>query len=71
MDMKDLWGESSDYEIHHFIGKDIAYFHALFTTLLKSSNIRLPESINVHGFLTIGGEKMSNPRNLYKCRRLC
>ena len=60
IDMKDLWGESSDYEIHHFIGKDIAYFHALFwPALLKSSNIRLPESINVHGFLTIDGEKMS------------
>ena len=66
MDMKDLWGESSDYEIHHFIGKDIAYFHALFwPALLKSSNIRLPESINVHGFLTIGGEKMSKSNGTF------
>ena len=66
MDMKDLWGESSDYEIHHFIGKDIAYFHALFwPALLKSSNIRLPESINVHGFLTIDGEKMSKSNGTY------
>ena len=66
MDMKDLWGESSDYEIHHFIGKDIAYFHALFwPALLKSSNIRLPESINVHGFLTIDGEKMSKSNGTF------
>ena len=66
VDMKDLWGESSNYEIHHFIGKDIAYFHALFwTALLKSSNIRLPESINVHGFLTIDGEKMSKSNGTF------
>ena len=66
MDMKDLWGESSDYEIHHFIGKDIAYFHALFwPALLKSSKIRLPESINVHGFLTIDGEKMSKSNGTF------
>ena len=66
MDMKDLWSESSDYEIHHFIGKDIAYFHALFwPALLKSSNIRLPESINVHGFLTIDGEKMSKSNGTF------
>ncbi|MDC2983302.1 methionine--tRNA ligase [Pseudomonadota bacterium] len=66
MDMKNLWGESSDYEVHHFIGKDIAYFHALFwPALLKSSNIRLPESINVHGFLTIGGEKMSKSNGTF------
>ncbi len=66
MDMKDLWGESSDYEIHHFIGKDIAYFHALFwPALLKSSNIRLPESINVHGFLTIDGKKMSKSNGTF------
>ena len=66
VEIKDLWGESSDYEIHHFIGKDIAYFHALFwPALLKSSNIRLPESINVHGFLTIDGEKMSKSNGTF------
>ena len=64
--MKDVWDQSSDYEIHHFIGKDIAYFHALFwPALLKSSNIRLPESINVHGFLTIDGEKMSKSNGTF------
>ena len=60
LEMDDLWSENSDYEIHHFIGKDIAYFHGLFwPALLDSANFRLPDSINVHGFLTINGEKMS------------
>ena len=66
INMQDLWDQTSDYEIHHFIGKDIAYFHALFwPALLKSSNIRLPESINVHGFLTIDGEKMSKSNGTF------
>ena len=66
INIKDLWAEESGYEIHHFIGKDIAYFHALFwPALLKSSNIRLPDSINVHGFLTINGEKMSKSNGTF------
>ena len=27
--IENLWGKDSDYEIHHFIGKDITYFHGL------------------------------------------
>ena len=66
INIEDLWDEESNYEIHHFIGKDIAYFHALFwPALLKSSNIRLPDSINVHGFLTIDGEKMSKSNGTF------
>ena len=66
INIKNLWDEESNYEIHHFIGKDIAYFHALFwPALLKSSNIRLPDSINVHGFLTIDGEKMSKSNGTF------
>ena len=58
--MKDLWSENSSYEIYHFIGKDIAYFHGLFwPALLSSAKLKLPSGINVHGFLTINGEKMS------------
>ena len=58
--MEDLWSENSSYEIYHFIGKDIAYFHGLFwPALLSSAKLRLPSGINVHGFLTINGEKMS------------
>ena len=58
--MEDLWSENSSFEIYHFIGKDIAYFHGLFwPALLSSAKLKLPSGINVHGFLTINGEKMS------------
>ena len=60
LNMQDLWSENSKYEIYHFIGKDIAYFHGLFwPALLSAANLKLPSGINVHGFLTINGEKMS------------
>ena len=59
----DLWSKNSDYEIYHFIGKDIAYFHGLFwPALLSSANFKLPDGIFVHGFLTINGEKMSKSK---------
>ena len=60
IEMEDLWSENSSHEIYHFIGKDIAYFHGLFwPALLSSAKLKLPSGINVHGFLTINGEKMS------------
>ena len=63
LNMEDLWSEKSDYEIYHFIGKDIAYFHGLFwPALLNAANFKLPDGINVHGFLTINGEKMSKSK---------
>ncbi len=63
LNMKDLWSENSKYEIYHFIGKDIAYFHGLFwPALLSAANLKLPSGINVHGFLTINGEKMSKSK---------
>ena len=63
INMEDLWSENSDYEIYHFIGKDIAYFHGLFwPALLSAANFKLPDGINVHGFLTINGEKMSKSK---------
>ena len=58
-----LWGKDSEYEIHHFIGKDISYFHGLFwPALLDSSHYKLPSGIHVHGFLTLNGEKMSKSK---------
>ena len=54
------WWKNDDSEIHHFIGKDITYFHTLFWPgMLKTAGYNLPEKIHVHGFLTVGGEKMS------------
>jgi len=61
--MEELWSKDSNYEIYHFIGKDIAYFHGLFwPALLDSANLKLPDGIYVHGFLTINGEKMSKSK---------
>ena len=64
--LEDLWGKNSDYEIHHFIGKDITYFHGLFwPALLMQSNYKLPDSIHVHGFVTVNGEKMSKSKGTF------
>ncbi len=47
----------------HFIGKDIVYFHTLFwPAMLHFSGRKTPSQINVHGFVTFGGEKMSKSR---------
>ena len=60
---REVWSPDSDYEIFHFIGKDIAYFHGLFwPALLSSANFKLPDGIFVHGFLTVNGEKMSKSK---------
>ncbi len=56
----DDWWKSEQTEIHHFIGKDITYFHTLFWPgMLKSAGLSLPTKVHIHGFLTVGGEKMS------------
>lgn len=47
----------------HFIGKDIVYFHTLFwPAMLHFSGRKTPSQIHVHGFVTVGGEKMSKSR---------
>ena len=47
----------------HFIGKDITYFHTLFwPAVLHFSGRKVPNHIYVHGFITVGGEKMSKSR---------
>ena len=54
------WWQSPDTEIHHFIGKDIIYFHTLFWPgMLKSAGYSLPTRVQIHGFLTVNGEKMA------------
>ena len=63
LNTNDIWSKESDYEIYHFIGKDIAYFHGLFwPALLSSADFKLPDGIFVHGFLTVNGEKMSKSK---------
>jgi methionyl-tRNA synthetase len=63
----DYWlSQSEDLEIHHFIGKDIAYFHTLFwPAMLTASGYRTPDFIHVHGFLTVDSRKMSKSRGTF------
>jgi methionyl-tRNA synthetase len=62
----DRWWRSPDTEIHHFIGKDITYFHTLFwPAMLKTAGFSLPQKIHIHGFLTVDGEKMSKSRGTF------
>lgn len=60
--LDEFW-KSDSCEIHHFIGKDITYFHLLFwPALLKTSTYNLPTAVHVHGHLTVNGEKMSKSK---------
>lgn len=62
----DYWKADSDYEVHHYCGKDISYFHTLFwPALLMALDYRLPTSVKVHGFLTINKEKMSKSKQTF------
>ena len=67
------WGrESADppAEIHHFIGKDITYFHTLFwPAMLEAAGLALPTRVRVHGFLTVNGQKMSKSRGTFLLAR--
>ncbi|MFO1223499.1 MAG: methionine--tRNA ligase [Burkholderiaceae bacterium] len=47
----------------HFIGKDIVTFHTLFwPAMLHFSGRKVPDNVYVHGFITVGGDKMSKSR---------
>lgn len=60
------WWKSDQTEIHHFIGKDIQYFHTLFwPAMLKTAGFSLPTKVHIHGFLTVDGEKMSKSRGTF------
>jgi methionyl-tRNA synthetase len=65
LDFETLWN-SDEYELYHFIGKDIVYFHALFfPATLIGSGFRTADKLFVHGFLTVNGEKMSKSRGTF------
>ena len=62
----DTWWRSPETEVHHFIGKDITYFHTLFwPAMLKTAGFNLPARVHIHGFLTVGGEKMSKSKGTF------
>ena len=58
-----FWNKDSQSEVFHFIGKDIMYFHTLFfPAMLSNADLKTPDGVFVHGFLTLNGEKMSKSR---------
>lgn len=51
------WNEA---EVVHLMAKDILKFHCLYwPAMLMAAGIKLPETIYLHGFFTVDGEKMS------------
>lgn len=59
----DAFVKDPSVEQVHFIGKDIITFHTLFwPAMLHFSGRKTPNHIFVHGFLSLGGEKMSKSR---------
>lgn len=47
----------------HVIGKDITRFHCLiWPAMLMAADLPLPKGVWAHGFVSIGGEKMSKSR---------
>ncbi len=61
-----FWGPDSEYQLYHFIGKDILYFHALFwPAMLHYAGYRTPDKIFAHGFLTVDARKMSKSRGTF------
>ncbi len=49
-----------DAESVHLMAKDILKFHCLYwPAMLLAAGLKLPETIFIHGFFTVDGEKMS------------
>ncbi len=65
-DFNAWWSADSSAELHHFIGKDILYFHTLFwPAVLQGAGYRRPTQVHAHGFLTVNGQKMSKSRGTF------
>ena len=65
-DFDSVWAPDSEAEVYHFIGKDIVNFHCLFwPAMLNQANFRTPSGVNVHGFVTVDGRKMSKSRGTF------
>ena len=66
LDFETWWQPGSSAEVHHFIGKDIVYFHTLFwPAMLMGAGFRTPTAVHAHGFLTVDGAKMSKSRGTF------
>ena len=54
----DKWWNKA--EIVHLMAKDILKFHCLYwPAMLLAAGVKLPETIFLHGFFTVNGDKMS------------
>ncbi|MDM5055552.1 methionine--tRNA ligase [Aeromonas dhakensis] len=66
IDFDSYWQADSEAELYHFIGKDIAYFHCLFwPSMLEGAGFRKPTKVNVHGYVTVNGAKMSKSKGTF------
>lgn len=66
IDFDSYWKADSNAELYHFIGKDIAYFHCLFwPSMLEGAGFRKPTKVNVHGYVTVNGAKMSKSKGTF------
>ncbi len=65
-DDTEFWSTNNDTELYHFIGKDITYFHCLFwPAMLEGAGFRKPTGVNIHGFVTVNGSKMSKSKGTF------
>ena len=66
LDFDAYWSPDSEYEVYHFIGKDIVNHHTLFwPAMLDGADFRKPTAVFVHGYLTVNGQKMSKSRGTF------
>ena len=55
-DQSDTWWPHA----HHIIGKDILRFHCVYwPAMLLAAGLEPPQRVHVHGFLLLGGKKLS------------
>ncbi|MEE8585250.1 MAG: methionine--tRNA ligase, partial [Acidobacteriota bacterium] len=61
----EFWKDPAS-KVVHVIGKDIVYFHCLFwPSMLETAGYNTPHRVQVHGFLTVNGQKMSKSRGTF------
>ena len=66
LNFDDYWKKDSSAELYHFIGKDIINFHGLFwPAMLEGAGFRKPTGVNVHGYVSVNGEKMSKSKGTF------
>ena len=66
LNFDDYWAKDSTAELYHFIGKDIINFHGLFwPAMLEGAGFRKPTGVNVHGYVSVNGEKMSKSKGTF------